>query len=103
MHVGRVPDGAGVGPVIAQRGVDQGDGRVPAGRDAPPLDATLELTFDGREGPRREVEELGEGSRGARLVCMNYKKGQKEQPVMFAALPFPSDTNGGLIWESVPD
>lgn len=48
MDVGRVPDGAGVGPVIAQRGVDQGDGRVPAGRDAPPLDATLELTSDGR-------------------------------------------------------
>lgn len=64
VHVGGVPDGAGVGAVVLQGGVGQRDGGVAPGRSSQPADTTGELPLLGGEGPRGEVEELGAESRG---------------------------------------
>lgn len=58
VHVGGVPDGAGVGAVVLQGGVDQRDGGVSPGRSSQPANTTGKLALLGREGPRGEVEEL---------------------------------------------
>lgn len=58
MHVGGVPDGAGVGAVVLQGGVDQGDGGVAPSRSSLPGDTARELALRRQEGPGGEVEEL---------------------------------------------
>lgn len=58
MHVGGVPDGAGVGAVVLQGGVGQRDGGVAPSRSSLPGDTAREVALRGREGPGREVEEL---------------------------------------------
>lgn len=68
MHVGGVPDGAGVGAVVLQGGVGQRDGGVAPGRSSQPADTTGELPLLGGEGPRGEVEELGAEERMDRVT-----------------------------------
>lgn len=58
VHVGGVPDGAGVGAVVLQGGVGQRDGGVAPSRSPLPGDTTSKLALRRGEGPGREVEEL---------------------------------------------
>lgn len=58
VEVGRVADGADVRAVIGERGVQQLDGSVAAGRAAQPLHAVLKIILHRRVRLRREVEEL---------------------------------------------
>lgn len=58
VHVGGVPDGAGVGAVVLQGGVDQRDGGVAPSRSSLPGDPPSKPALQGREGPGGEVEEL---------------------------------------------
>lgn len=51
MDIWRVSDGADVGPIIVQSGVDQRDGGVPACWASLPLDTTGKLTIKRRERP----------------------------------------------------
>lgn len=58
VDIGRVADDTGVRAVIGERGVQQLDGRVGAGRAAQPLHTVLEVIVQRRVRLRREVEEL---------------------------------------------
>lgn len=58
VDVGRVADGADVRAVIGERGVQQLDGGVAAGRAAQPLHTVLKIILQRRVRLRREVEEL---------------------------------------------
>lgn len=59
MDVGGVPDGAGVGAIVAEGGVEELDGGLAPGRAAQPLHAPVKLAVLRGERQRGEVEELG--------------------------------------------
>lgn len=59
MDVGGVPDGAGVGAIVAEGGVEELDGGLAPGRAAQPLHTPIKLAVPRREHQRGEVEELG--------------------------------------------
>lgn len=58
MDIRRVSDGACIGPIIIQSGVDQRDRGVPTWWASLPLDAIQELTFRWKERLGGEVEKL---------------------------------------------
>lgn len=68
MDIRGVPDRAGVGPIVAQRGVQQRDGNVAPSRGALPPDAAGELTHQGEERLRGEVEKLGGETREIKII-----------------------------------
>lgn len=55
-----VPDWAGEGSVVVQRGIDQRDGSLATGWSSLPFDTSSKLTLRWEEGLRREVEKLQE-------------------------------------------
>ena len=64
MCIGRVLDGAGVGAIVGQTGIDELDGGLASARAPQPVYPALKRPVGRRECLRRKVEELKEGKRG---------------------------------------